>query len=283
MFAGIATRSTRASPCSAASAATSPASRTPHSGSRDLTVVENRVRRRDVAASFLERAIEIKDAARREQPAGSRHEALRSSPGRDVDHVDRDDHVGMLDGPGRPCHVEFQRRQEVRQLGCGAMSRDASECARIQVRRLPVQAGQPGREVNGVLAAPARNLEHSPARRQHTAKDIEDRLAVAAGRWRRERTFQHGLQQLRRDAALIHELHRRALLDHGGELSCIPVGQPHAAVGEALADLRRVRRAVNAVTLNRERDPDRADRIVRAGLIVNGLSDFTPLNLYFGL
>src|SRR5690349_3495791 len=63
-------------------------------------------------------------------------------------------------------------------------------------------------------------------------------------------------------AGTVRERDRRALLHLARQPFRVPVGQTHAAVGLRLADLARVGRAVDAVPLARELDPDRADGIV---------------------
>ena len=59
----------------------------------------------------------------------------------------------------------------------------------------------------------------------------------------------------------------------------VPIGQPNATVGFGLADLGRMRRAMDAVSLRGEPDPVRSRRVVRPGLDRERLFDFTPLNL----
>uniref|UniRef100_A0A0N4Z3T7 Carbamoyl-phosphate synthase (glutamine-hydrolyzing) n=1 Tax=Parastrongyloides trichosuri TaxID=131310 RepID=A0A0N4Z3T7_PARTI len=54
----------------------------------------------------------------------------------------------------------------------------------------------------------------------------------------------------------LAEGYAHAGLDLGGQLFGVPVGQAHAAAGEGLADLGRVRRAVDAVGVARQVDPD---------------------------
>ena len=98
-----------------------------------------------------------------------------------------DDRVGALDRPRRRGDVERERRQEVRQAGVGAMSRDARERFRIAIGRLPGQPRQRGRAMHGMLAGAARDLEHRPAGRQHAAQHGKDRLAIARRRGRGER------------------------------------------------------------------------------------------------
>ena len=90
------------------------------------------------------------------------------------------------DRPRRRGDVERERRQEVRQAGVGAMSRDARERFRIAIGRLPGQPRQRGRAMHGMLARAARDLEHHPAGRQHAAQHGKDRLAIARRRGRGE-------------------------------------------------------------------------------------------------
>src|SRR6266571_4878355 len=62
--------------------------------------------------------------------------------------------------------------------------------------------------------------------------------------------------------ALIQERDVGALADAAGEIEHVPVGQADAAVRLGLADLRRIRRAVDAVARLRQVDPHDADRVV---------------------
>ncbi|KAG7666532.1 hypothetical protein KSW81_003251, partial [Nannochloris sp. 'desiccata'] len=64
---------------------------------------------------------------------------------------------------------------------------------------------------------------------------------------------------------LLHEFDARADLDHLRQFLRVPVGQADAAVRFGLADLGRVRRAMDPVGRLRQRDPDRAHRPVRPG------------------
>ena len=84
-------------------------------------------------------------------------------------------------------------------------------------------------------------------------------------------------------ARLIHELDRHARLDHLGQFLRVPVGQPHAAMAFRLADLGGIGRAVDAVGRLVERDPDRADRAVRAWRNGQDLLFSPCLKLRFGL
>src|SRR5947207_11423279 len=58
------------------------------------------------------------------------------------------------------------------------------------------------------------------------------------------------------------EMHRRARLDERGEPRRVPVGQPHAAVRLGVPDVAWLRRAVQAVVLEAECNPDDAHRVV---------------------
>ena len=149
-------------------------------------LVKGGVAWRRVAAVLAERAVEIERAVRREQPPGAGHEALRRRPWRDVDHVDRHDGVGLRDRPGGRRGVEHARGQEVRQSGRGPMGRDAGERLGVGIGRLPGQVRHRGREVDGVLAAAARDLQYQPALGQHAPQHCEDRLPIARRRWRGE-------------------------------------------------------------------------------------------------
>ena len=64
------------------------------------------------------------------------------------------------------------------------MGTDAAQRVGVAIRRLPREFGQTGREVHGVLAGAAGDLEHPAARRQDPAQDGQDRVAVAGDRGR---------------------------------------------------------------------------------------------------
>src|SRR5436305_14999333 len=61
----------------------------------------------------------------------------------------------------------------------------------------------------------------------------------------------------------IDEFDRNALPDQPRQPFDVPIGQPHATMGIGLADIGRIRRAVNAKAFCIQPDPARADRIVR--------------------
>src|SRR5258708_26119680 len=81
-----------------------------------------------------------------------------------------------------------------------------------------------------------------------------------------------GLIRDERRVRLLDEIDRDAARDHRRQPLRVPVGQAQAAMRGGFADLRRLGRAVNAVARPRQRDPDDAERTVRAGLQQKGLS-----------
>jgi hypothetical protein len=79
---------------------------------------------------------------RRAQNASAAGEQLLGGlPGRNMDHVDTQDGIGVIDGPLRPAHVEVERRQHVRQARLGQPAGDRRAHLRIGFARLPGQAG----------------------------------------------------------------------------------------------------------------------------------------------
>src|SRR5713226_390885 len=87
----------------------------------------------------------------------------------------------------------------------------------------------------------------------------------------------------RQRGRLVHEIDRRALAHALGEIERVPVRQPDAAVGVGLADPLRIRRAVDAIAVLGEIDPDHADRIVRAGRDGELALGVDALELEFGI
>jgi hypothetical protein len=81
-----------------------------------------------------------------------------------MDHVDVDDCVRPID---RPCvrrgRIEPQRRQQVRQGGMVAPGGNAGKGLRRGISRLPLQAGQGGSIVDGMLAGTGGDLQHEAA------------------------------------------------------------------------------------------------------------------------
>ena len=158
-------------------------------------LVEALVAGRRVLAAALERAVHIKEARRRQHARRAAEQRLGRRPGRDVDHVDVEDRVGVGDGPGLALDVEEQRRRDV--LGARAPRRDAREVGRRRVRWLPAEGGQRAREDGHVLARAAGDLEDQAGRREHAAQHLENRLAVALGGRRVKAALGPGLGQRR--------------------------------------------------------------------------------------
>src|SRR5690606_42136409 len=65
--------------------------------------------------------------------------------------------------------------------------------------------------------------------------------------------------------APIHDLARDSMLYQLGEFGRVPVGKAHAAMALGVADLRRLRRGVNAIGGVVQSDPYSADGTVRTG------------------
>lgn len=95
--------------------------------------------------------------------------------------VGGEDGIEATIGPGvGALDVEFERRQHVGQ----GRRRDPGANAGMmfrQVAGLPLQVWHRRREVDGVLAGTAADLEHVPALGEALAQHGEDRIAVAAG------------------------------------------------------------------------------------------------------
>jgi hypothetical protein len=70
---------------------------------------------------------------------------------------------------------------------------------------------------------------------------------------------------LDRAELLVEKLDPRALSDQLCQRKRVPVRQAYAAVRFGLADLVRLRSAVDPVARGRQRDPDEANRVVGAG------------------
>ena len=181
LFAGIATTASRSRPRAAQSAVTSVSSRTPHAG---IPLAERRVEghvaRRGQRPADAERPVEEEHAARREHPRGAAHEPLARGPGRDVDHVDGDDDIGVRHGPGLGGGVEHEGRAQVREGSFGAPGFDAGEGGGVRVGGLPDDVGELAGEEHRMLAGAARHLEDHGARGREGAEDVEDRAAVSA-------------------------------------------------------------------------------------------------------
>jgi hypothetical protein len=81
-----------------------------------------------------------------------------------MDHVDVDDRVRPIHRPGvRRGGVEPQRRQQVRQGGVVAPGGDAGQGLRRRIGWLPLQAGQGGSVVDGMLAGTGGDFQHEAA------------------------------------------------------------------------------------------------------------------------
>ena len=65
---------------------------------------------------------------------------------------------------------------------------------------------------------------------------------------------------------LLDERYRCSFFGISSQQVDIPIGKSNAAVRFRLADLGRVRRAMDAKTFRRKPDPERTDRVVRPGL-----------------
>jgi hypothetical protein len=99
-----------------------------------------------------------------------------------MDHVDVDDRIRVLDRPFvRRGRVEPQRRQQVRQSDLGPPGFDAGKRLGRGVRWLPLQAGQGGGVVDGVLARTGGNFQHQAVAGQAGFQHRKDRVAVAGG------------------------------------------------------------------------------------------------------
>jgi hypothetical protein len=100
-----------------------------------------------------------------------------------VDHVDVEDRVGAVDGPGLAFDVEQQRGQEVRRARGATPGADAFQVGEGRVRRLSAQRWEGWGEEGGVLASAARDLEDEAGngRWQDGAQHVQDRTAVAVG------------------------------------------------------------------------------------------------------
>src|SRR5260370_10633965 len=87
----------------------------------------------------------------------------------------------------------------------------------------------------------------------------------------------------RQRGRLVDEIYRRALEHALGEIERVPVRQPDAAVRVGLADPLRIRRAVDAVAVLGEIDPDQSHGIVRAGRDRELAFGMDALELEFGI
>src|SRR5216684_162948 len=81
---------------------------------------------------------------------------------------------------------------------------------------------------------------------------------------------------------LVHEIYRRALAHALGEIERVPIRQPDTAVRVGLADPLRIRRAVDAVAVLGEIDPDQSHGVVRAGRDRELAFGMDALELEFG-
>jgi hypothetical protein len=102
-----------------------------------------------------------------------------------MDHVDVDDRIRPRHRPfvGRG-RVERQRRQQVRQSDLGPPGFDAGKRLGRGIGGLPLQAGQGGGVVDGMLAGAGGDLQHEAAIGQTGFQHRKDRVAVAGGGWR---------------------------------------------------------------------------------------------------
>ena len=144
-------------------------------------LVEPLIALRGVLAVALERAVKEEDAARGQDSRGAFEQRLGRRPGRDVDHVDVHDRVGVADGPGLALDVEQHRGRDVVGAGCGAPRADAVQVHRRRIRRLPAEGRQRAGEERRVLTGAARDLEDEATRRQRPPQHLQDRLAVSLG------------------------------------------------------------------------------------------------------
>ncbi len=100
------------------------------------------------------------------------------APRRDMDHVDGDHGRRGRDRPFGVADVEQEGRAEVGRAACRGVGRDAGEEVGVAVGRLPHDAGQAAREVGGMLAGAAGDLEDEPGGREHPPERGQDRIPV---------------------------------------------------------------------------------------------------------
>src|SRR5215204_4208287 len=145
--------------------------------------VERRITWRRMPAVLLERAIQVKHAAVRQQASAASHQPFRRAPWRNVDHVDGHDGIRTRHWPHQRRGIKFKRSHKVRQLCGTAIGRDTPEGTRIEISGLPHELRKSGGEMNRMLAGAAGDLQYGAARRQNPPQHSKNRIAVAGDRW----------------------------------------------------------------------------------------------------
>ena len=75
--------------------------------------------------------------------------------------------------------IEMHGLSKVRESGRFTPRLDGREGVRMNIARLPVERWKAVREISGMLARAARDLEHEPLARKPVFQDCGDRLPVA--------------------------------------------------------------------------------------------------------
>ena len=132
------------------------------------------------AVLMLERPIEKEDSTRRKESRSVSKEAVDGLKGGNVNHIDGDNHVGLIEREVLVEEIHRQGGEEIGQSGLQAPGLDAVESTGA-VRGLPGDVGKSPGEGGAVLTGTATEFDHSGEcrRREKFFKDGGDGLFVS--------------------------------------------------------------------------------------------------------
>lgn len=84
-----------------------------------------------------------------------------------MDHVDAEHRISRRDRPFRVGYIEEDRRFQILRTFEATIGLDAGQCTFVEVSRTPGNARKSRREVTGVFATSAGNLENRTCRRKN--------------------------------------------------------------------------------------------------------------------
>src|SRR5215472_7171373 len=131
-----------------------------------------------VPAAIAERAVDAQDTRRAEDGADAAEEMLHRLPRHDVERVGGEHRIDAPDRPGVRAHVECEGGAQIRRAFDPDALGERPEIG-LELARLPAQVGKVTREMHGVLAGAAADLEYRGASGELAAEHREDRVLVA--------------------------------------------------------------------------------------------------------
>jgi hypothetical protein len=128
---------------------------------------------------LAEWAVQEEQPIKSQDARGTGNQPLGGSPGRDMDHIDRDNDIGLGYRPGLCRSIELQRRQQIRQACRVTPGSNALQSLRVVIGRLPGHRRQGAAEPHGMLTCAAGNLQDQCRLWQAIAQYSQDRATIA--------------------------------------------------------------------------------------------------------